>query len=110
MKATKKQKDAFKGILKGKSVSAAMKDAKYKDTTAHNPKNLTGSKAYQEFLLLLNKKITDQLLINRLQGIIKEGANREALTGIDMGLKLKERYPKDSTELDTGDVKVIIRK
>lgn len=49
--ATIRQKKAFGKILenKGKSVSGAMRDAGYPATTAKNPQQLTGSKAYREF-------------------------------------------------------------
>lgn len=105
--ATIKQRKAVINLVENRgNVSKAMKDAGYSEKSAHNPSNLTESKGFKE---LLDTWIKDEEMLKRLKGIINKGANRESLTGIDIGLKLKNRYPKEQTEIEQGEIKITIK-
>src|SRR4030042_5142392 len=105
--ATIKQRRAVEKIMENNgNVSKSMKQVGYREATAKNPKNLTESKGFQE---LLAAEINDDEMLKRLKQIINKGANRESLTDIDMGLKLKNKYPKDTTEIEAGEIKITIK-
>ena len=64
---TIKQKQAIKNTVEnGGNITQGMRDAKYKETTINNPKNLTKSKAWNE---LLGKYLPDEELLS----VTKEG-------------------------------------
>lgn len=69
---TIKQQKAFENVVENHgNISKAMRDAGYDDTTAKNPKNLTESKAWEDFVeeylpdKLINEKIREGLDANK---------------------------------------------
>ena len=105
---TIKQEKVFNKIVENRgNISKTMREVGYSEKTAKNPKNLTESKGWQELL----NTIKDEPLLNRLNEIAlnKKGA-RDSIEAIKEIHRLKDRYPKETTELETGEVKVIIKK
>lgn len=66
---TTKQREATKLVLNGTSVSRAMREAGYDETTAKNPKNLTESKGFKELCDELG--LTENLIVDALVEDIK---------------------------------------
>jgi hypothetical protein len=105
---TIKQKNTFKKVInESKSASRAMRESGYDETTAKNPSNLTNSKGWQQ---LMDEYLDDEVMTARLNQIMLGGANRESLTALDMGYKLKNKYPKETTEIEQGEVKITIKR
>ena len=105
--ATIKQKKALDKIVENRgNISKSMREVGYSKKTAKNPKNLTESKGWQELL----EEIKDDPLLNRLNKIAISGKGaRDSIEAIKEIFRLKDKYPKEFAEVDTGDVKVIIR-
>ncbi len=102
--ATIKQKIAFKEVLKGSTITKAMKIAKYADTTASTTGKLTNTKGWNE---LLEKYLPDKLLAKKhLEGLeaIEEKGQVDYSTRhkyLDSAYKLKGKYaPEKSVNLN----------
>ena len=108
---TYKQKQAFENIIKNKgNVSKSMREAGYKENTAHNPRNLTNSKGFKEiwnsFALSKQQRITE--LNKNIKQDQDKGAKNKAL---DMSFKIDgDVYPKEEGEFNAGDFHIIIKK
>jgi hypothetical protein len=91
--ATIRQKKAFdKTLENGGNVSKAMKESGYTDAMAKNPHKLTNSDGWKE---LMNEYLPDDLLAKKHQQFITEGnLDSTTLKAVDMGYKLKARYPQ----------------
>lgn len=112
-KPTIRQKEAFKRLLEAImkeepfTLKEIMKQAGYSEATATHPElNLLSKEGFQQLL----NKISDEPLLNRLEKIALKSGPRESINAIKELLKLKGRYPTEETELETGEVKVIIKK
>lgn len=117
---TIKQKQVFRDVLKGSTISGAMVKAGYSPTTASTTGKLTNSDGWKE---LLDKHIPDKKLAKVLdeglqagKSIYKDGeevafekdfAVRHKY--LETGLKLKNRFPKELPENPLeGDLKVLL--
>jgi hypothetical protein len=114
--ATLKQQKAIKKTLEnGGNVTQAMREVGYAETTIHNPKNLTESKAFME---LFQETVTDELLAQKHLELLnkREVAIRNNVTsgeieviptgeldvqavkaGLDMAYKLKGSYAPEKS-------------
>lgn len=102
--ATIKQKLAVKKIIENhRSVSAAMRDAGYKNTTATVPKNLTKSKGFNE---LVEEYLPDEKLLKAPNEALeatkwndftgeREQDHTTRLKASELGLKIKGRLQPD---------------
>lgn len=89
--STRKQKLALEKTIENRgNISRSMLEAGYSPATAKNPKNLTGSKGWQD---LLGSVINEEILIERVYAIAMQDDKRAALQAVDMLLKLRDRYP-----------------
>ena len=103
---TIKQKKAFDKIVENHgNISKSMREVGYSEATAKNPKNLTKSKGWQEFL---DKRIKDEKLVDVLDEGLK--ATRETLPDyavrhryLETGLKLKSKFPSEKIDLGAGE-------
>lgn len=82
IKATKKQKEAFKEVMKGETVMGAMKKAGYKDTTVDKPANLTKSKGWKE---LIDQALPDELLAKVHKEGLKATDPQSLIVGYEPG-------------------------
>jgi hypothetical protein len=100
--ATQKQKKAFdKTLENGGNVTKAMREAKYKETTINNPKNLTESKGFEE--LMDEAGLTDEFLNNCLYDDIKaKKYNRKS--ELELAFKVKGKL-KDKVE-HSGNINI----
>ena len=118
--ATEKQKKAISKLVeKHGSVSATMREVGYSPQTAKNPKNLTGSKAWEE---LMDKYLPDKLLAKKhkelltvpkkirrfikgdLESEYEELDSNAVRAGLDMAYKLKGSYKPEKKE-HSGEIK-----
>lgn len=99
VKPTLKQKKAVRYYLEnGGNTYQAMIKAGYSEASALNPaKNLTNSIGFQQMMAIL---VDDDSLVERLKEIAMDRQDKRAsLTGIDMLLKLKDRYPANKLKV-----------
>lgn len=104
--ATIKQKKAVKKIIENHgNVSKGMEEAGYEKNTAHNPKNLTNSKGWQE---LMKEHLSDK----KLSKVHDEGlkAERDGKADhptrhkyLDTAYKLKGKYAPEKVELEVDE-------
>ena len=108
-KPTIKQRKAITNYIENHgNASKAMRDAGYTEATAKNPSNLTRSKA---FTALMEEYFPNEFLFTEHKKNIAQDKDRGAKnTAINSAYKLKDLYPKEATELDTGDLIIKIRK
>ncbi len=106
--ATLKQIKAVDKLVenRGTSISGAMREAGYDDTTAKNPKNLTDSIGFME--LCEEKGLTDTLLLDALVDDIKT-KKRNRLGEITLGLKVKGRLKEESGNVFNAPVQIVIK-
>jgi hypothetical protein len=105
--ATYKQKKAMDKIVENNgNISKSMREVGYTDATAKNPSNLTNSKGWAELLAEIN----DEPLLKRLKDIaLAKTGGRDSISAIQELFKLKNKYPKDTIEAESGEIKVIIK-
>lgn len=79
--------------MSGKEIMLA---AGYSPATAKNPEaNLFSKKTFQELLGMID----DDILLARIVKAVKSDDHRSALQGVDMLMKLKDRYPANKLKL-----------
>ncbi len=109
MGATIRQKRAFQKVVKGSSLTQAMKDVGYSETTSKRTNKLTNTLGWKE---LLNKHISD----DKLTKVLEDGleATEKDLPDyavrhkyLETGLKLKDKFPNLGA---TDDVKELLLK
>ena len=113
--ATLKQKKVVEKIIEnqGMAVSVAMEQVGYKKVTAHNPKNLTDSKGWNE---LMEQYLPDKLLASKHKELLtvpkkvrtfikgdltseyEELDSNAVKSGLDMAYKLKGSYSAEKKE------------
>jgi hypothetical protein len=95
---TMKQKQAIKKVVEnGGIVSKAMIDVGYSPNTAKTPSKLTDSKYFRQALA----KLDDSKYLDRLDDFAMDATDkRAALQSITEIFKLKNRYPKESIDID----------
>lgn len=118
--ATFKQREAFKEVLKGSTISGAMVKVGYAKTTASTTGKLTNTKGWKE---LMDKHLSDdklskvhsRLLLKEEVIVVSDGAktgshiertgqpHSDAAKALDMAYKLKRRY-----ESEGGNNNVIV--
>lgn len=103
--ATIKVREAFKKVVKGSSLTSAMKDVGYSVETSKRTNKLTNTKGWKE---LLDKSISDKKLIKVLDEGLSAGkmVNEELEADyavrhkyLETGLKLKSRFPKEDSPI-----------
>lgn len=112
--ATIKQKQAFKEVVNGSSITAAMKKVGYSKETSKRTNKLTRTKGWEE---LLEKHIPDSLLAKRHRELLNkqeviivrdgkeshteltEQPHTDVKAAIDMGYKLKGKYSAEKHEV-----------
>lgn len=97
--ATIRQRKAIDKVIenRGASVSGAMREAGYDDTTAKNPKNLTDSKAWAE---LMEEYLPDNLILQALADDIRD-KRRNRKPELELAAKLKGKLT-DKTDVTSG--------
>ena len=119
--ATEKQKKAIiNAVENGGNVSKAMRDAGYSIETARNPSKLTESVAWDK---LMKKNIPDDSLASlhnrflnkqeivvknnndtkKLETILTEQPNPDALKALDLAYKLRGKYSPEKKEITLKD-------
>lgn len=116
--ATMKQELAAKKMMEkvGKPIGQAMREAGYADNTADNPEHLTKSKGWRELMdkylpdtklakvhaesLDANKVISAQVFPGGKDGkpvndFIEVPDHQVRLKAVEVGYKVKDKYPKD---------------
>lgn len=108
--ATIKQKKLAKKIMekKGKSVSAAMKEVGYSDSTASNPQQVTNSKGWKELmdeyipeakLAEVHKQQLEATSHDKFGDIYPD--NDARLKALDLGYKLRGSYKPTQIDVRT---------
>lgn len=112
VKKTKKQykvkpnlrtKIAFQKVVENKgNISKGMREAGYSPKSAHNPKQLTKSKGWQQ---LMDKYLPDAFLAKKHKELLNKKEKGEVDTqavskGLDMAYKLKGRYENDGPDVN----------
>lgn len=104
---TKKQRDTFKEVLKGESISASMRKAGYSKVTSSKPKNVTETQGWKalveeqlpdKMLLRVHKeglKAGDELIINNKRTGIKVPDYAVRHKYLDTAYKIKNKIPKE---------------
>jgi len=108
-KPTEKQKRYIKNKLEnGGNKYKAAKDSDYSDAIAKNPSKIENTKGYKELLEIYfpNEFLFEQHKKNIVQDKDKGAKN----TALNSAYKLKDLYPKEQTEVDAGDLKIVIKK
>lgn len=77
------------------SVGAAMREAGYTESYARNPQLMTKSEEWQ---VLLDKYIPDELLAKEHVVLIKADDLSAKARGIDLGYKVKDKYPAEKNK------------
>lgn len=111
---TIRQKEAFKKVLNGSTISRAMVSAGYAETTASTTGKLTNTKGWQE---LMEQHLPDSRLAKRHREmldkretiVVRDGKeshielteqpHSDVSKALDMAYKLKGRYPKEEDNL-----------
>lgn len=117
---TIKQKQVFEKVVKGSTISGAMKEVGYASSTSKRTNKITKSDGWLE---LLKKHIPDSKLAKVLDDGLEAFRISSSLTEpdrvvpdfavrhkyLETGLKLKNKFPKELNEsaLD-GDIKVLL--
>jgi len=101
VRATENQKQVFKKVFKkigkGRKVSVSKEmQGVYSKSMARNPQRLIRTKGWQA---LLKKYLPDERLTEKLNEHIESTDSRVSLQAIDMGLKLKNKYPANKIKL-----------
>lgn len=96
---TLKQKLAFAKVLKGSTISQAMKDVGYSETTASTTGKLTNADGWKQ---LMQKYLPDSLLAKRHHALLMKedeyGPDSKAVPkALDMAYKLKGSYAAEKT-------------
>lgn len=114
MAATIRQKKAFKEVLKGSSISSAMRKVGYSKTTASTTGKLTNTQGWQELLdkhlpddmlsqrhrELLDKRDTISMKVGKKWITIDKGPETNAVkSALDMGYKLKGHYAPEKKDI-----------
>ena len=108
-KPTENQKRYIKNKLEnGGNRYKAAKEAGYSEGMAVNPKKIEAAKGYQELLEMYFPN--DFLFQEHKKNIVQDQDKGAKNTSINSAYKLKDLYPKEATELDTGDLIIKIRK
>lgn len=112
--ATVKQKLVAQKVAKGSSVSKAMREVGYSETTASHPSKVTRAKGFKE---LMEKYLPDKLLMEKHQELLTvpkkvrkfmkgeleyeyEEVDSNAIgKGLDMAYKLKGSYSAEKHEI-----------
>lgn len=100
--------EALKRVEAGRNPNVFQLMKKYGYSEKQAKKNaVTQTVTWQELL----NEINDGEILSMFKEIIKEKKDKRAriAAGIEL-LKLKNRYPKESTEIEAGELKIIIRK
>lgn len=93
-----KQRAVIKKIVENRgNISRSMIEVGYSPMTAKNPANLTNSQWFRKVL----DQMDDSKYLNKLDEIaMDDNDKRASLQAIDALLKLKNRYPKESIDID----------
>lgn len=90
---TIKQKKAFKEITENhRSVSAAMREVGYDESTATKPSNLTDSKGWAE---LMETYLPDDELAKKHKQFLNSDREEIGIKALDLSYKLKGSYAPD---------------
>ena len=82
----------------------ALKDAGYSDAIAKNPQKVETSKGFQE---LAEAYFPDNFLLQEHKKNIVQDTDKGAKnTALNNAYKLKDRYPKESTEYESGELTI----
>lgn len=112
---TKRQKDFVKSFVQTENATNAALRAGYSPKTAHvqGCRLLKNDKIQQAIAVTLDRMgLDDEMLSNRLKRIIEKGVKSErvaatdALRGIEMAFRLKDRFPAMKHEIDERSVKL----
>ena len=95
MSPTIKQKKAFKKVLKGSTISGAMKEVGYSDTTCTTTGKLTNTQGWQE---LMDKYLSEEDLAK----VHKEGLKAVKITRSDKEEYIDPDYNTRHKYLETG--------
>lgn len=107
-----RQEIAFKEVVKGSTLSAAMKTAGYAETTSLRTNKLTNTKKWQELVarhISDNKiaKLHDRLLKKEEAIVISDGSQNgshvewtgqphsDTVKALEMAYRLKDKYPRE---------------
>jgi hypothetical protein len=97
----------LKARIEGKNKNEAQKEAGFADTK--HPTRIENTKTYKaglEKYLLDEGKVAKEHNKNIIQDNDKGAKN----TAIKMWYQLNSKFPKESGDLDTGDLKIIVKK
>lgn len=92
--ATITQKKAFKAVVGGSSLTSAMKQAGYSDSTAQRTNKLTATKGWQE---LMDTYLPDEELAAKHRAFLNSEREEIGVKALDMAYKARGNYAPDKT-------------